>query len=93
MLNEARQRNDVLSQAYAALHAEYMALKNSQLAVGGDAGAVPGGYAQQQEQVELAYGTAISGAIDFGLVAITNPLGKPEMFGYDPNGLSGGYPF
>ncbi|KAL2167621.1 hypothetical protein VTG60DRAFT_1057 [Thermothelomyces hinnuleus] len=31
MLNEAKQRNDVLSQAYAALHAEYIALKSSQL--------------------------------------------------------------
>lgn len=31
MLNETKQRNDVLSQAYAALHAEYIALKSSQL--------------------------------------------------------------
>ncbi|KAL2159744.1 hypothetical protein VTH06DRAFT_2313 [Thermothelomyces fergusii] len=31
MLSEAKQRNDVLSQAYAALHAEYTALKSSQL--------------------------------------------------------------
>ncbi|KAL2173217.1 uncharacterized protein P884DRAFT_281199 [Thermothelomyces heterothallicus CBS 202.75] len=31
MLNEAKQRNDVLSRAYAALHAEYTALKSSQL--------------------------------------------------------------
>lgn len=31
MLNDAKQRNDVLSQAYAALHAEYVALKASQL--------------------------------------------------------------
>ncbi|KAK3309060.1 uncharacterized protein B0T15DRAFT_128129 [Chaetomium strumarium] len=30
MLNDAKQRNDVLSQAYAALHAEYAALKASQ---------------------------------------------------------------
>ncbi|KAK4236435.1 AP-1-like transcription factor YAP1 [Achaetomium macrosporum] len=29
MLNDAKQRNDVLSQAYAALHAEYVALKAS----------------------------------------------------------------
>ncbi|KAK4113951.1 hypothetical protein N656DRAFT_608370 [Canariomyces notabilis] len=31
MLNDAKQRNDVLSQAYAELHAEYVALKASQL--------------------------------------------------------------
>jgi AP-1-like transcription factor len=31
MLNEAKSRNDVLSQAYAALHAEYVALKAAQL--------------------------------------------------------------
>ncbi|KXX81785.1 AP-1-like transcription factor YAP1 [Madurella mycetomatis] len=31
MLNDAKQRNDVLSQAYAALHAEYLVLKTSQL--------------------------------------------------------------
>ncbi|KAJ4306182.1 hypothetical protein N0V88_000978 [Collariella sp. IMI 366227] len=29
MLNDAKQRNDVLSQAYAALHAEYISLKSS----------------------------------------------------------------
>lgn len=29
MLNEAKQRNDVLSQAYAALHAEYVQLRTS----------------------------------------------------------------
>lgn len=29
MLTDAQQRNDVLSQAYAALHAEYVALKSS----------------------------------------------------------------
>ncbi|KAH8893126.1 hypothetical protein GQ53DRAFT_860131 [Thozetella sp. PMI_491] len=31
MLNDAKQRNDVLSQAYASLHAEYVSLKTSQL--------------------------------------------------------------
>ena len=31
MLNEAKQRNDVLSQAYATLHSEYVSLKASQL--------------------------------------------------------------
>ena len=31
LLDDAKQRNDVLSQAYAALHAEYVALKASQL--------------------------------------------------------------
>lgn len=31
MLSEAKQRNDVLGQAYAALHAEYISLKTSQL--------------------------------------------------------------
>ena len=31
MLNDAKQRNDVLGQAYAALHAEYVTLKNSQI--------------------------------------------------------------
>ncbi len=31
MLSDAKQRNDVLSQAYATLHAEYVALKTSQL--------------------------------------------------------------
>jgi len=31
MLNEAKQRNDVLGQAYANLHAEYVALKAAQL--------------------------------------------------------------
>jgi len=31
MLNDAKQRNDVLSQAYATLHAEYVALKTSQI--------------------------------------------------------------
>ena len=31
MLNDAKQRNDVLSQAYAALHSEYVSLKSSQL--------------------------------------------------------------
>ncbi|KAH6845080.1 hypothetical protein B0I37DRAFT_355591 [Chaetomium sp. MPI-CAGE-AT-0009] len=31
MLNDAKQRNDVLSQAYAALHAEYVSLKSSQM--------------------------------------------------------------
>ncbi len=30
MLNEAKQRNDTLSQAYAELHAEYVKLKTSQ---------------------------------------------------------------
>ncbi|KAL2129886.1 hypothetical protein VTI74DRAFT_7178 [Chaetomium olivicolor] len=31
MLSNAKERNDVLSQAYAALHAEYIALKSSQI--------------------------------------------------------------
>lgn len=31
LLNDAKQRNDVLSQAYATLHAEYVALKSSQM--------------------------------------------------------------
>jgi len=31
MLTDAKQRNDVLSQAYAALHAEYVSLKSSQI--------------------------------------------------------------
>lgn len=31
MLNDAKQRNDVLSQAYATLHAEYVSLKTSQI--------------------------------------------------------------
>lgn len=29
MLSDAKQRNDMLSQAYAALHAEYVSLKSS----------------------------------------------------------------
>ncbi|KAK4122442.1 hypothetical protein N657DRAFT_575874 [Parathielavia appendiculata] len=32
MLNDAKQRNEVLTQAYATLHAEYVALKSSQVA-------------------------------------------------------------
>jgi hypothetical protein len=40
MLNEAKQRNLVLSQAYAALHAEYVALKTSQM--GGDSSSASG---------------------------------------------------
>ncbi|KAK4657854.1 hypothetical protein QC762_201550 [Podospora pseudocomata] len=31
MLNDAKQRNDVLNQAYAALHAEYVSLRRSRL--------------------------------------------------------------
>lgn len=31
MLNDAKSRNDVLSQAYAELHAEYVKLKTSQI--------------------------------------------------------------
>ncbi len=31
MLNDAKQRNETLSQAYAELHAEYVKLKASQL--------------------------------------------------------------
>ena len=31
MLNDAKSRNDVLSQAYTELHAEYVKLKTSQL--------------------------------------------------------------
>ena len=42
MLNDAKQRNDVLGQAYATLHAEYIALKTSQLK-------------DQSYQAELAY--------------------------------------
>jgi hypothetical protein len=38
MLSDAKQRNDVLSQAYAALHAEYVSLKSSQI---GDASYPP----------------------------------------------------
>jgi AP-1-like factor len=44
MLNDARQRNDVLGQAYAALHAEYVQLRTSQLKE------------QQLEQPRAAYG-------------------------------------
>ena len=31
LLNDAKNRNDVLSQAYASLHAEYVSLKTSQI--------------------------------------------------------------
>jgi hypothetical protein len=31
MLNDAKQRNEVLTQAYATLHAEYVALKSSHI--------------------------------------------------------------
>jgi AP-1-like factor len=31
MLNEAKSRNEVLTQAYASLHAEYVQLKTSQI--------------------------------------------------------------
>lgn len=31
MLNDAQQRNDVLNQAYAVLHAEYVSLKTNQI--------------------------------------------------------------
>ena len=41
MLNDAKQRNDVLSQAYAALHSEFVSLKASHL---------------KDYQAELAYG-------------------------------------
>ncbi|KAK1754551.1 AP-1-like transcription factor YAP1 [Echria macrotheca] len=46
MLNEAKQRNDVLGQAYATLHAEYLALKAAQLK-------------EQGYQTDLAYGSAM----------------------------------
>jgi AP-1-like transcription factor len=52
MLNEAKQRNDILGQAYAALHAEYVQLKASQFK----------DYQQQPPQMQqpdpLAYGTS-----------------------------------
>lgn len=50
MLGDAKQRNDVLSQAYAALHAEYVALKASQQ-IGDPAAAYP---QQQHPQYGLA---------------------------------------
>jgi hypothetical protein len=48
MLNDAKQRNEVLTQAYATLHAEYVALKSSQIAD-------PSSYPQHYD---MAYGTA-----------------------------------
>lgn len=49
MLNDAKQRNDVLSQAYAALHAEYVSLKSTQL---GD----PTSSYHQPTTIDLTYG-------------------------------------
>ncbi|KAK5661378.1 hypothetical protein OQA88_11277 [Cercophora sp. LCS_1] len=48
MLSEAKQRNDVLGQAYAALHAEYISLKTSQLK-------------EQGYQTDLTYTQAMGG--------------------------------
>lgn len=45
MLDDAKQRNDVLSQAYTALHTEYVALKTSQL-----------GDPSYPHQIDLTYG-------------------------------------
>ncbi|KAL2017632.1 hypothetical protein VTK56DRAFT_1900 [Thermocarpiscus australiensis] len=70
MLDDARKRNDVLSQAYAALHAEYVALKASPL----------GNHRYSQHhhaQVDLPYG-AVPG---MGLSGAGEGLDM-DLFGY-----------
>jgi hypothetical protein len=54
MLDDAKQRNDVLSQAYATLHAEYVALKSSS-SIGDGAG-----YPSQYDS--MPYGAAAAAA-------------------------------
>jgi hypothetical protein len=63
MLNEAKQRNDVLGQAYATLHAEYVQLRTSQLKE------------QQLEQSHAAYGSSGAGLLfdpNMGAMTSTN---------------------
>ncbi|KAK4244921.1 hypothetical protein C7999DRAFT_16847 [Corynascus novoguineensis] len=82
MLNEAKQRNDVLSQAYATLHAEYIALKSSQM---GDTS-----YTQQFDGSVL-YGSGDS--VSMGLNAGSGGDGFEaiSMYGYGDMNTSTGY--
>jgi hypothetical protein len=57
MLNDAKQRNEVLSQAYAALHAEYVALRASQIT----------DPAFRHQEYDLAYGAAPNMGISAGV--------------------------
>ncbi|KAK4033431.1 hypothetical protein C8A01DRAFT_40126 [Parachaetomium inaequale] len=86
MLDDAKQRNDVLSQAYAALHAEYVALKSS--GVGDSAG-----YPSQFDS--MPYGAAAAAAaggmgMGGGGAAAADGLEGMDMFVYGDLG-SGGY--
>lgn len=58
MLNDAKQRNEVLTQAYATLHAEYVALKSSQISDPSS-----GSYAQHYD---MTYGSAAGMGMNAG---------------------------
>ncbi|KAG7288619.1 hypothetical protein NEMBOFW57_004973 [Staphylotrichum longicolle] len=77
LLNDAKQRNDVLSQAYATLHAEYVALKSSQIS---DTGYPP--------QYDVAYGAAPHNMAALGQGGV-DPLEMDSMFVYPD--LNAGY--
>jgi hypothetical protein len=72
MLNDAKQRNDVLSQAYATLHAEYVALKASQASEPNPS------YSQQRYDLQTTYS---GGGANMGLPAGADGLDM-DMFVY-----------
>lgn len=85
MLNEAKQRNDVLGQAYATLHAEYVQLKTSQLKD-----------QQLEHQPRAVYGS--SGAADLvfdpsmgAMTGAGNERLDMDLFVYDMAGGTGGF--
>lgn len=74
MLNDAKQRNDVLSQAYAALHAEYVALKTSQVT---------------DQSYQPQFNAAYSGAPPMGLNQGVNGLEMDSIFVYGDMSTAG----
>jgi len=83
MLNDAKQRNDVLSQAYATLHAEYVALKSSHI---GETS-----YPQQFDS-SMPYGSGAPGSMGLNANSGVEGLEGMDMFVYGDMSASAGYP-
>lgn len=77
MLDDAKQRNDVLSQAYATLHTEYVTLKTSQI-----------NDAQYSQQYDVAYG-AVSGNMHLSPTGVDGYEMDPfQVYGDMTNGYT-----
>ncbi|KAK3301293.1 uncharacterized protein B0H64DRAFT_34883 [Chaetomium fimeti] len=75
MLTDAKQRNDVLSQAYATLHAEYVSLKSSQI---GDTS-----YPQQFNSMPYGGpGSSAPGSLGLNATANVDGLEPIDMYVY-----------